>query len=200
MLKLLIATNNPGKTRELCSLLDLPGLELVIPAQLGLDLHVEETGSTYARNAQLKGLAFAQAAGLLTLADDSGLEVEALEGLPGLHSARFVGRNNATDQDRRSLLLDRLKGFPPPWKAQFRCVVALVQPDGATHFTEGICEGEIIPEERGSNGFGYDPIFFIPPMHKTMAELSLEEKNQLSHRAKAVRAAEPYLKNFLAKI
>jgi XTP/dITP diphosphohydrolase len=199
MLKLLIATNNPGKMREIRSLLDWPELELVMPADLGLDLNVPETGSSYAENAEIKGRAFAKASGMLSLADDSGLEVDALDGLPGLHSARFIERPEATDEDRRRRLLERLKGYPPPWRAQFRCVVAVVTPRGEVELAEGLCEGEIVPYERGLNGFGYDPVFLIPQVGKTMAELSMDEKNQLSHRARAVKAAKPILKLHLAK-
>jgi len=122
--------------------------------------------------------------------------VDALDGLPGLHSARFVARPDATDADRRQALLEHLRGKPRPWLARFRCWVAVVTPDGETHLAEGVCPGEIIPEERGQNGFGYDPIFYLPELGKTMAELSMDEKNRLSHRARAVRAAVPWLKKF----
>jgi len=134
---------------------------------------------------------------LVTLADDSGLEVDALGGQPGLHSARYVTRPEATDADRRQLLLERLEGQPKPWRARFRCWVAVVAPDGRTQLAEGVCEGEILPEERGQNGFGYDPIFLIPELGKSMAELSMEQKNRLSHRARAVQAALPLLEKYL---
>jgi XTP/dITP diphosphohydrolase len=196
MKTLLIATNNPGKMREIQALLEGLELELVTPGQVGIELEVTEDGDTYAENAAAKGAAYARAAQLTTLADDSGLEVDALGGLPGLHSARFVSRPGATDADRRQALLDHLRDKPRPWLARFRCLAAVVKPDGEMHISEGICPGEIIPEERGQNGFGYDPIFYLPELGKTMAELSMEEKNRLSHRAKAVRAATPWLKNF----
>ncbi len=197
--QLLIATNNPGKLKEITCLLELENLTLLSPEQIGLLLEAEETGSSYAENAQLKAKAFADASGLTTLADDSGLEVDALNGEPGLHSARLIPKPGATDADRRQLLLGRLREFPRPWTARFRCVVALTDPSGRTEFAEGVCEGEIIPEERGVNGFGYDPIFLIPDLGKTMAELEMLEKNEISHRAAAIKAAVPLIWRFLAK-
>jgi XTP/dITP diphosphohydrolase len=202
MRRVLIATNNPGKLREMRALLmDIPA-ELILPRQLGIEMEVAETGQTYAENAALKAAAFARASGLLTLADDSGLEVDALNGRPGLHSARFSPVPGATDADRRQLLLERLDGMPRPWTARFRCVVALAQPagsgrDGELAFAEGVCEGEIIPTERGLDGFGYDPVFLLPEMKRTMAELTMEQKNCLSHRARAILAARPRLLELL---
>lgn len=193
MSKLLIATYNQGKLKEIRALLHDLEVELVTPDMVGLALNVEEHGDTYAQNAALKSQAFAHASGLLTLADDSGLEVDVLDGAPGVHSARFSPRPGATDADRRALLLKRLAQKPRPWRARFRCVVAITTPAGLTRFSEGVCEGEVIPEERGQNGFGYDPIFFLPEMGCTMAELSMEEKNRLSHRARAVLASQPIL-------
>jgi len=202
MTKLLIATNNKGKLLEIQALLHDTNVELLTPSQISLNLEVDETGRTYAENAALKGEAFARASGLLTLADDSGLEVQALDGLPGIISARFAPLPFATDADRRAYLLMRLKDKPQPWRARFRCVVALVRPvqNGVSdlsvpdiRFSEGICPGEIIPIERGQNGFGYDPIFLLPETGRTMAELTMEEKNHLSHRARAVQAALPIL-------
>ncbi|RME07041.1 MAG: non-canonical purine NTP pyrophosphatase, partial [Anaerolineae bacterium] len=114
---------------------------------------------------------------------------DALDGAPGLHSARYAPHPNATDADRRAHLLQNLVPHPRPWTARFRCVVALVEPEGTARFFEGVCEGEIIPEERGDNGFGYDPIFVVEGLGRTMAELTMEEKNRLSHRARAVLAA-----------
>ncbi len=199
MLKLLIATNNTGKMAEIRALLDGLDLELFTPAQLGIGLNVREDGQTYLENVLLKGKAFASACGLLTLADDSGLEIDALGGLPGLHSARFVDRPGATDADRRRKALESLRVYPRPWRARFRCWVAVVTPDGRAQMSEGLCEGEIIPQERGHNGFGYDPIFLLPDLGKTMAELSMAEKNRLSHRARAVLAALPLIENYRAE-
>jgi XTP/dITP diphosphohydrolase len=196
-MKLLIASNNHGKLGEILDLLKDLEFELLTPDQLGLDLQVDEVGETYAQNAALKGHAFARSSGVLALADDSGLEVDALNGAPGLHSARYVNRAGATNADRRQALLQALAGLPHPWTARFRCVVALVQPTGELHFAEGICPGEIIPEERGQGGFGYDPIFYLPEMHCTMAELAMEQKNRLSHRARAILAMRPILLDLL---
>jgi XTP/dITP diphosphohydrolase len=202
--KLLIATGNKGKLDELRALLDEVGLagnpavELLIPAMLNLDLEVEESGSTYNENASFKAVAFARASGLLTLADDSGLEVDALGGLPGIRSARFSPLPRATDADRRKYLLERLQGHPRPWSAHFHCTVALATPDGEVRFAQGDCPGEIIPQERGDNGFGYDPIFLLSGMELTMAELTMAQKNQLSHRARAIWAARPFLIELLS--
>ena len=195
MNKLLIATTNKGKIRELHATLrvDNLGLQLLTPADIGLNLEVEEDGSTYAENATKKALAFARASGLTSLADDSGLEVDALDGAPGLFSARYSAKPGATDADRRAYLLENLRGKPRPWKARFVATVAIAGPEGSVELAEGTCPGEIIPEERGSGGFGYDPIFFLPELGKTMAELPEETKNHLSHRARAVQAAKPIL-------
>ncbi len=171
---------------------------VITPSELGIKLNVIEDGTTYAQNAARKARAFADSSGLVTLADDSGLEVDALGGRPGLKSARFAPQPGATDGDRRQLLLKQLVGLPRPWTARFRCVVAITAPGAETLYTEGVCEGEIISEERGDFGFGYDPIFLIPEKGRTMAELLMEEKNTLSHRALAVRAAIPSLKLHMA--
>jgi XTP/dITP diphosphohydrolase len=192
MIRLLIATNNRGKLQELLPLLDDLPLQLVTPDDLGLFLTVEETGTSYAENARLKAEAFAQASGLLTLADDSGLEVEALGGAPGVYSARYAGKN-ATDAERRAQLLGALREVPAPRQARFRCVIAIASPGGATVYFEGVCAGEILLEERGTNGFGYDPLFFVPDCGCTMAELPPAVKNQLSHRARAAQEARPFL-------
>ncbi len=199
MHRLLLATNNLGKVKEIQALLGDLQLEIVIPAQLDLQQEVEESGQTYAENAALKALTWAKSTGLLTMADDSGLEVDALGGRPGLRSARFAPQPGATDADRRAYLLEQLQGKAPPWLARFRCVIALATPAGQVDFAEGICLGKIIPRERGQNGFGYDPIFLIPELGKTMAELEMEEKNRISHRARAVVAARPRLVEFLAR-
>lgn len=197
MPKILIATGNQGKLREIQALLNEPGLRLVLPAELGISLNIDESGSTYETNAAIKAMAYACISGLLTLADDSGLEVDALAGLPGVRSARFAPMENATDADRRHYLLERLRGIERPWRAHFHCTVALARPDGRLRFAQGACQGEIISEERGDNGFGYDPIFLFPELNRTMAELSMEEKNRISHRARAVSAAKPLLLELL---
>ena len=199
MSKLLIASNNKGKLKEMRLLLQSLDSQLVSPEELGLELEVEESGQTYAENAALKGAAFARESGLLTLADDTGLEVNALNGAPGLHSKRFSPQPGATDAHRRALLIDRLRDFSPPWEARFCCVIAVVTPSGKTHFFEGECPGEIISQERGRHGFGYDAIFLLPDVGLTMAELELERKNLVSHRARAVQAALPVLKTLLKR-
>jgi XTP/dITP diphosphohydrolase len=197
---LLLGTNNKGKLRELHEILDPLNIKLVTPDDLGLALDVEEHGSTYAENAALKAHAFARESGLLTLADDSGLEVDALDGAPGLYSARYSPLHNATDADRRAYLLENLKGQPRPWTARFRCVIALAAPGQQTRYCEGICPGEIIPEERGTGGFGYDAIFFLPAYMKTMAELPMQQKNEISHRARAAQQAVPLILAMLKDI
>ncbi len=194
MKKILIATNNKGKVKELQDLLKDTGIELITPADIGLNLEVEEDGATYAENASKKAIAFAHASGLISLADDSGLEVDALDGAPGLYSARYHPKPGANDADRRTYMIENLKGKPQPWTAHFHATIAIAIPDKDIHVVEGNCYGEIIPEERGTGGFGYDPIFLFPELNRTMAELEMKEKNRLSHRAKAVMNAIPILK------
>lgn len=200
MTKLLIATNNPGKVREYEELLqDLHGVELTFPAQEGLNLEVEESGETFEENARLKAVAHARASGLPTLADDSGLEVDALDGAPGVRSARYAGPG-ASDVDRYRRLLAALAGVPAGRRsARFRCVVALALPEGSVHTAEGTCEGEIGHDPRGEFGFGYDPVFIVAGQERrTMAELEPEVKNRISHRARAVQAMLPDLPRLLS--
>jgi len=194
MNKLLIATNNKGKVEEIQDLLKDTGIGFVTPGDISLSLVVKEDGMTYAENATKKALSFAKASGLISLADDSGLEVAALGGAPGLYSARYSPKPNAEDADRRALLLQNLQSTPLPWKAKFHATIAIASPSGEVDFAEGNCYGEIIPEERGTGGFGYDPIFLLPELGKTMAELNMEQKNRLSHRARAVIKAMPGLR------
>jgi XTP/dITP diphosphohydrolase len=195
MKQLLIATNNKGKVKELEDMLKDIGIELITPGQINLDLDVIEDGHTYTENATKKALAFAQASGLISLADDSGLEVDALDGAPGLYSARYGSSNGEklSDKDRRAFLIQNLQNKPRPWAARFHATIAIATPNKQLQITEGFCEGEIIPAERGTGGFGYDPIFLLSGLGKTMAELSMEEKNRLSHRARAVMKAKPIL-------
>lgn len=207
MKKLLIATNNKGKVKELRDLLKDTSVELVMPADINLDLDVVEDGHTYAENATKKALAFAQASNMISLADDSGLEVDALDGAPGLHSARYGppltippfsekmggAGGGYTDADRRAYLLENLKDKPRPWTAHFHATIAIATAGKTVQLAEGNCYGEIIPEERGTGGFGYDPIFLFPELGRTMAELEMEQKNRLSHRARAVMNAMPIL-------
>jgi len=190
---LLLASNNPGKLKEIKAILSEIPIDIITPRQLNIELEVAEEGTTYRENAYIKASAFAAASGLISLADDSGLEVDVLDGLPGLHSARLSRIPNASDLDRRRHLLSILKGKPKPWTACFRSVVAIAAPVGEVFYSEGICQGEIISDERGTSGFGYDPIFLIPEIGKTMAELSMTQKNKISHRGQAVNAALPIL-------
>ena len=189
MSELLLATGNQGKVQEFRSLLEGINFDLVTPAQLGLQLEVEENGATYRENARLKATAFARASGRLTLADDSGLEVDALNGEPGLRSSRYAG-DKASDKDRVAYLLSKLKDVPPEKRtAHFCCIIAIAWPDGRVEYASGRCDGIITFEPRGSQGFGYDPIFYFPEFKKTMAELPPEIKNRISHRARAARIA-----------
>jgi XTP/dITP diphosphohydrolase len=189
MIKLLLATNNEGKVREFQSMIKDCGVELVTPEQAGIKLKVEETGLTYEDNARLKAKAFANASGLLTLADDSGLEVEALKGEPGIHSSRYAGET-ASDSQKVNYLLTKLKNVPAEKRqASFHCVIAIAYPYGRVDFYSGRCDGFITDGPRGANGFGYDPIFLFPEYNKTMAELPEEVKNTISHRAHAAQKA-----------
>ena len=213
MNKLLIATNNQGKLKEFQELLTGMDVVLITPAQIGLDLDVIEDGHTYAENAAKKANAFAAASGLISLADDSGLEVDALDGAPGLYSARYGSPdgNKLSDGERRKYLITKLQDKPRPWTARFHATVAIAFLNQTAsrlnlqaqvprlQIFEGICEGKIIPEERGTNGFGYDPIFLLTELGKTMAELSMDEKNRLSHRARAVMNAMWMLKELFSK-
>lgn len=199
--KLLIATNNPGKLREYEELLDgaaLP-IELTYPAQEGMALDVVESGETFEENAVLKARAYASASGLPTLADDSGLEVDALGGAPGVRSARYAGPGTS-DADRYRKLLAALDDVPPAGRsARFRCVIAVALPGGRLEMAEGRCQGHIGYEPRGEHGFGYDPVFLVDGTGgKTMAELPPEVKNRISHRARAFEAAVPILKKLFS--
>jgi XTP/dITP diphosphohydrolase len=194
--KLLIATHNSGKVREYRDLLaDLP-LDVTYLDAEGIELAVEETGSTFKENALLKARTYALAAGILTWADDSGLEVDALGGEPGVRSARYGAPAAVSDEDRYRLLLKQLRQIPESGRtARFRCVVAIATPQGQVLYTNGTCEGRIAPSPRGSHGFGYDPIFLVAETdyQQTMAELSPSTKNQISHRARAARQAKKML-------
>ena len=186
--RLLVATHNAGKLAELRTLLRDAPVALVSLADVGIGVDVEETGATLEENAALKATAYARLAGLRTLADDSGLEVDALGGAPGVYSARYAGPD-ATDGERIAKLLGNLACHPQPWTARFRCVIAVAEPDGGAALYEGACEGVIISAPRGDNGFGYDPVFLLPEYNRTMAELTDAEKNAVSHRGIAARGA-----------
>ena len=196
MRTLLLATSNQHKLEELRAILsDLP-FKLLSLKDLQLDMLVEETGATFAENAELKARAYAQASGMLTLADDSGLEIDALGGAPGVRSARYLGRET-TYEERFRKIVEQLNGLPMDQRtARFRCVIALADPSGSTRIVEGVIEGVIADAPRGKNGFGYDPIFFVPELGKTLAELAPEQKNRISHRGRAARAARILLENW----
>ena len=175
----MVATGNTGKLREFRELLAGTGLELV-----AFDSEVDEVGETYAENAQLKAETARDRSGLPSLGDDSGVEVEALGGFPGIRSARL----GPTQEERTAELMRRLEGKARPWNARFVSVLALAAPGQETQLFEGECRGEIVPEWRGKAGFGYDPVFLVPGTGKTFGEMTPEEKRLYSHRARAVRA------------
>ena len=190
--RLLLATSNPGKVREFWRILEGLEYDVVTPASLGLELEVAETGTSYAENASLKALAFARAGQCLALADDSGIEVDALGGAPGVLSARFGGPG-LDDSGRTALLVSKLAGVPVASRtARYRAVVAVAGPDGHAELFEGVQEGTIACAPRGTNGFGYDPVFLVDGA-RTQAEIPDAEKDEISHRGKAVRAARLYL-------
>ena len=198
--RLVLGTNNRGKLREYEDLLAGSGFDLVTPADLGLQFDPEETGSTFAENATLKAAEASRISGLPALADDSGLEVDALGGRPGLFSARYAGGDRTsediTEQEQVSLLLDELAGVPDERRtARFRCAIAIVGPGQVVRVVEAGWEGRIAHEARGTNGFGYDPVFVVPGRGgKTSAELDPAEKNRISHRGQAAAMALKILK------
>lgn len=195
---LLIATKNSGKVRELRQMLaDLP-IALRTIDELGLSLDVDETGQTFEENAIIKGQAYARASSLMTIADDSGLEVDALRGEPGVKTARYGGKD-LSPAERYELLLQEMQDIP--WEkrtARFRCAIALASPNGVISIAEGKCDGIIAFEPSGTRGFGYDPIFFLPDLDRTMAQLTPSEKEKVSHRGKAIRALRANLLALLA--
>ncbi|OGO21501.1 MAG: non-canonical purine NTP pyrophosphatase, RdgB/HAM1 family [Chloroflexi bacterium RBG_16_51_9] len=194
MHKLLLATNNKAKVREYQRLLQGIPYELVTLAELGIAMVVDEAGGSLEENARLKATVLAAESQLLSLADDSGLEVDALGGAPGPLSARYAGEG-ASDIERINYLLARLKDVP--WEkrtARFRCVIAIATPDKKVELCPGECRGFITLEPKGDHGFGYDPVFYLPELDKTMAELPMELKNQMSHRGQAAGKAREVLK------
>lgn len=198
-MRLLVATRNPGKLKEYEQLLASLPLTLTYLTPEGITDEVEETGETFADNAIHKAEEYARISGLLTLADDSGLEVDALDGEPGVHSARYAGPR-ATDEDRYQVLLERMRDVPRQERgARFRCVIAVAQPEGGVWTTEGTCEGVITLAPKGEHGFGYDPVFYLPDQEKTMAQLAPEVKNRMSHRARAAQEIRPILERILRR-
>ena len=188
-MKVVVATRNKGKLRELVPLLARLELELCTIDEVAPDAELREDGVTFLENALAKARQAARATGLPAIADDSGLEVDALDGAPGVYSARYAGPG-ADDDKNNTKLLEALRGVPPALRtARFRCAAVFVDPARALELVrEGACEGEVLEAPRGDDGFGYDPLFFVPTVGRTMAELPLEEKNRLSHRAAAFRA------------
>ncbi len=197
MRRLVLATRNEGKRAELLRMLaDLPA-EVRSLRDYPDFPPLPEEGDTYEANARSKALAVARGLGEVSLADDSGLEVDYLEGQPGVHSARFLGPA-ATDEDRNREILRRLEGVPPENRtARYRAVVAVAFPDGRVYTFEGVCEGAIALEPRGTGGFGYDPIFYLPELDRTVAELTPQEKDLVSHRGQALRKAAEFLRSVL---
>lgn len=195
--KFVLATHNPGKLAEMKAILSGLGVEVVSPAEAGVEVDVEETGTTFAENAMLKARAICAAAGLPAIADDSGLCVDALNGGPGVYSARYGGEG-LDDAGRRRLLLQNLRGQTTR-AAHFICAVACAFPNGDTLEAEGRCDGAIAFAPLGEGGFGYDPVFLIPEKGKTFGQISPEEKSKISHRGKALAAFAEKLKAYLNK-
>ncbi len=196
MPKLLLATNNAGKVAELRRLLHGCGWELVSPADLGLEIDVEESGRSYEENATRKAVQYAQASGLVALADDSGLEVDALGGRPGVLSARYAGADR-TDAERVHKLLEELTDVPDEQRtARFRALIVIADANGRIETAEGVVEGRIARAPRGENGFGYDPVFLLLPDDRSAAELPADEKDAVSHRGVAARKARMILEKW----
>lgn len=197
--KLLVATHNQGKVVEFAEMLADLAIEWLSLDEVGVEKDVDETGSTFHENAVLKAQAYARMTGLLTLADDSGLQVDALNGDPGIYTARYGGAG-LDHEGRYQLLLQNMQDVPWPQRtARFRSVIALAAPDGTLLGTEdGVCEGMIALEPAGDGGFGYDPVFFLPDREKTMAQVGSAVKHTISHRGRAMQAIEPLLRRVLA--
>ncbi len=196
MRDILVATTNQDKLAEYRAIFaDLP-YRLLSLHDTQVDLDVEETGTTFAENAELKALTYARVSGMLSLADNSGLEIDALGGAPGVYSARFAGRDTPY-VERFRLILAQLKGLPPEKRtARFRCAITIAEPSGHHRTVEGVIEGIIADAPRGTQGFGYDPIFLVPESGKTTAELTPEQKHRISHRGRAARLAAVMLEHW----
>ena len=192
-MKFVLASNNKGKLREMREILSELGIEVLSQREAGISVEPEETGATFAENALIKARAAMEASGLAAIADDSGIAVEALGGAPGVYSARYG--NCGSDEERVQLLLKNMENEEHR-AAKFVSDIAVVFPDGKELLTEGECAGELTREPRGENGFGYDPIFYMPCFGRTLAEVSAEEKNAVSHRGKALRAMKVKLEDY----
>lgn len=195
--KFVLATHNPGKIREMSAILGELGVEVVSPADVGITVDVEETGTTFAENAMLKAKAICAAADLPAIADDSGLCVDALNGGPGVYSARYGGEG-LDDKGRYTLLLQNMRGQTTR-AAHFACAIACAFPNGDELTAEGRCDGTIAFAPMGEGGFGYDPVFFVPEKAKTFGQLTAEEKSAISHRGKALKAFSEKLATYLGK-
>lgn len=188
-MKIVLASKNRHKLKEISKITALFDMELVLQSELGVDIDVEETGSTFEENSYIKAEAVMKATGLPALADDSGIAVDALNGEPGIYSARYGFDESLDDWGRLELLLKNTENVPDGARqAQFVCVITMVTPEGQVIQARGEAHGELLRQAVGENGFGYDPIFYYPPLQKTFAELTEEEKNQVSHRAEALKA------------
>lgn len=196
-MKFILATHNPGKLREMAAILSQYGVEVVSPADVGITVDVEETGTTFAENAMLKAKAICAAANLPAIADDSGLCVDALNGGPGVYSARYGGEG-LDDKGRYTLLLQNMRGQTTR-AAHFACAIACAFPNGDELTAEGRCDGTIAFAPMGEGGFGYDPVFFVPEKAKTFGQLTAEEKSAISHRGKALKAFSEKLATYLGK-
>ena len=193
---LLLATTNRHKVDEFRAIFSALPYTLFSLADIQLDMDVEETGTTFLENAELKARTYAQTSGMLSLADDCGLEIDALGGAPGVYSARFMGAD-ASYEERFRAILQQLQGLPQEQRtARFRCVISIAEPSGYCRSVEGVIEGVIADAPRGTNGFGYDPIFLLPASGKTTAELTPEHKNRISHRGQAARKARKVLEDW----
>lgn len=188
-MKAVLASKNAHKRKEIAKITEQFGMELVLQSELGLDLDPEENGTTFEENSLIKAKAVMEAAGMTAIADDSGLMVDALGGEPGVYSARYGGDSCKNDTERYEYLLKKLENVPDAERtAKFVSVITLISPDGSTIVARGECPGRILREARGENGFGYDPVFFVEEDGMTMAEMSAERKNEISHRARALQA------------
>ena len=196
-MKFVLATSNPGKIREMRAILARVGMEVVTPKELNIGLDVEETGTTFAENSMLKAKAYCEATGLPAIADDSGICVDALNGGPGVYSARYGGEG-LDDDGRTRLLMENMKGQTTR-TAHYACAIACAFPNGDTLTAEGRCDGTIAYAPMGDGGFGYDPVFFLPEKAKTMAQLTPEEKDQISHRGRALEDFAAKLETYLKK-
>ena len=187
-MKVVLASKNKHKLVEISKITEKFGIDLVLQSELGVDIDVEETGSTFEENSFIKAEAVMKATGLSALADDSGIAVDALNGEPGIYSARYGFDDSLDDWGRLLLLLKNMENVPDGQRqAKFVCVITMVTPDGQTVQARGEIHGELLREPRGENGFGYDPIFYYPPMGMSTAEMPPEEKNKVSHRANALK-------------